>query len=248
MKKVMFIPDMHVPFHDKKFWKLVLKTIKKMEPDIVVVMGDFGDYKGISRYSKNPEDRAFSDELREVQKEIANLADVVDSVGAQGVFCEGNHEDRLQRFIFDKAPELHGMLENEDLLCPEGWTWVPYNTMHKIGKLYVTHTLGPCGDTASKKNMDAAGDNIVVGHSHRLSVFYGGTHCGKSHVGMSVGCGVDYDEVDYMPKPVARKNWQHGIGWARVMRSGDFFAFPVPAIDIGAKKVMVIEGQEISVR
>ncbi len=41
LRRVLFIPDCHVPYHDAKAWRLMLAAAKVLKPDVVVVLGDY---------------------------------------------------------------------------------------------------------------------------------------------------------------------------------------------------------------
>lgn len=208
----LVIPDCHIPFHDKLVWETILAVGRHLRPDIVVIIGDFADCYAISFHPKSPERKL------NFKSEIEAASDELDRVEALGVprviFCEGNHENRLNRYLAQRAPELHGLLSVRDLLRVDerpGWEWVPYQSWVKVGKVAYSHEVGECGKYTAQRTLDAFGDNIVVGHSHRGGVAYGGTVEGSKHVALNVGWAGDAAAVDYMHAAKTRA-WQAGFG------------------------------------
>ena len=86
----------------------MMKVAKTMDLAGIVILGDFCDFYSVSSHSKDP-GRAlkFEYELRQVDKKLREL----NSLGAKHrVFVEGNHEDRLLRYLRDTAPALHSVI------------------------------------------------------------------------------------------------------------------------------------------
>lgn len=164
LSKILFIPDSHIPYHNKKAFKLLLKAAKSFKPDIVVILGDFCDFYSVSRFSKDPKRKLnLKWEIEEVNKELNNL----DSLGAtKKIFISGNHEFRLERFIFDKAPELDGLFNIESCfkLKERGWVYVPYRRDIKLGKVYLTHDVNHTGRMAGHKVIDTYMHSAITAH------------------------------------------------------------------------------------
>jgi UDP-2,3-diacylglucosamine pyrophosphatase LpxH len=70
-QKALFVPDIHAPFHDKKWLASLLLFIKFFKPKTVFIMGDVIDFYAISRFVRNP--------LRalKLQEEIDSAIDVM---------------------------------------------------------------------------------------------------------------------------------------------------------------------------
>ncbi len=118
-KTILVIPDTHVPYHDKLAWKEVLRCIKALEPNGIVIIGDFADFYAVSSHSRDPIRKRFLlEEVAEVNKALDQIP-----TGPSVCFIEGNHEDRLRRYLWDKAPELFGMINFPQLfkLKKRGW-------------------------------------------------------------------------------------------------------------------------------
>ena len=228
MRAILTIPDVHVPFHDRKAWALMLRVVQETQPDHVVVMGDFIDCYSVSSFSRHPERVSrLKEELHAGNQELDKLHDLV---GDRVTFLEGNHEFRVSKYIEQRAPELHGLVNLRDALAVDrGWAWVPYREHTIMGKLAFAHDIGHVGRQAVQQSLDSMGHNLVIGHTHRAGIAYGGTLKGEHRVAMSCGWLGDVRQIDYMHRAKTR-DWQHGFGWVRQAGNGDSWLTFVPII------------------
>lgn len=236
--KIAFIPDTHAPYHDKRKFNTAVAALKKFKPDILVVLGDFADCYSVSDHSKSPDrERRLEYELYDV-----NLClDGLDSVGAKRKeFIMGNHEDRFDRYIANRAPELHGLVSIADELHlkERKWNVTPYKSYLQIGKLYVTHDCGHAGKYAHYQSQDSFQDNIVIGHTHRLGYTVVGNAKGVPHVAAMFGWLGDVNKIDYEHRVKVLRNSAHGFGIGYLMNDGCVHIQPVPFVRGG----VVIEG------
>lgn len=231
MKKLLLVPDTHAPFHDKKAWAVMLKAARQFHPDKVITLGDFQDCYSISAHDKNPQRvNLFDVEIAEGNQCRKDL----DSLGAsEKIFVEGNHEERLERYLMKKAPELYNLVRIPDLLKlkENGWRYVPYKTHVRVGKLFITHETGNCGQYAHYKAMDAFQGNVVIGHTHRLGYAVCGNARGEAHVGAMFGWLGDFGKVDYMHKIKALRDWAHGFGVGYEFEDGTVHLTPIPIVN-----------------
>ena len=220
----------------------MLRTVQKRKPGTVVIIGDFLDCYSVSQHSKDPSRKVLlQDEVNAAVRELDRLERLV---GARVVFVEGNHETRLAREVSKHLPGAHGLLTARSLLEIDrrGWGWVPYGDWATIGKVAYTHDVGRHGANAARQSLLDFGGNLVFGHTHRLSVSYIGQTNGDKHVALNVGCGLDFDEVDYMHKARARRDWQHGFGWVDYDRHGNAWCQAIPIIDRAA----LVHGERVA--
>lgn len=204
--------DLHAPYEDKKAVDLVLKVGKKLKPDILILTGDIADCFSVSSHSKDPmRGRHFGEEAQYVR----NLLDRFERLGAKRkVFVLGNHEDRLRRYLEEKAPELYDFIDIPGVfgLKERGWQVVPYKRDTKIGKLHVTHDVGSAGRYNVFKCLDTYQGNVVTGHTHRFSYVVEGNAKGEHMVSAQFGWLGDADAVDYMASVNVKRNWTLGFG------------------------------------
>jgi predicted phosphodiesterase len=218
--KVLIIPDVHIPYHTKSAFDLMLKAGSDYKPDTIVILGDFIDNYSISKYSKAPQREKFLKwEVAEANKALDRI-DVSFPLSTK-VFLAGNHEERLERYISDKAPELFGLVDTNKLLklWTRGYTYYPYGGNHRIGKLYFTH-----GDII-RENVTAAmldkyEKSICFGHTHRMEQTIKVNVLGEGHLGTTCGWLGDINKTDYIK---TFSNWQLGFATAVVLSNGNFF-------------------------
>ena len=208
----------------------MLKAAKIARIRNAVILGDFADFISVSSHSKRPDQRNLKTEVDGVNK----LLDEFDSVlRGRRIYISGNHEDRLQRYLQDKAPELFDTVHVAQLLSLKrrGWEFVPYKQHIKIGKLFLTHDAGRAGKTAHYDALNAFQGNIVIGHTHRFGYAVEGSARGKPHVGAMLGWLGDISKVDYMHSIRAKRDWAHGFGIAYIEPDGCVHITPIPIVN-----------------
>lgn len=211
VERILFIPDVHVPFEDRRAWDLMMHVARALRPEHIVILGDFADMWAVSAHDKSPSRR---DNLESEMKAVAIRLDELDALGARTrIFCEGNHEDRLSRYITRAAPELFDFVSFPKIqrLEERGWRWVPYREHARIGKVFVTHDLGEAGIYAHNRARATMGGNVVIGHVHRMGVAYASTAEGTGHVSAAFGWLGDAEQARYLPA-ARRAAWQLGFG------------------------------------
>ena len=231
LKKILIVSDAHHPFVDKKAWQLLLNVGKDLKPDVIVTMGDFADFYSVSAHSKDASrlDR-FEDEVTAVNEAL----DQLDALGAKEKhFIMGNHCDRLQRYLNDKAPELNSFVTVPQLfnLRKRKWKCIPYKESTKIGKLNLTHDVGSAGKGAVFNALSTFQHNVVIGHVHRLTYHVEGNATGDAHVGASFGWLGGKDKVDYMHRVKVNRDWAHGFGIAHMEPNGNVHIQPIVIVD-----------------
>ncbi len=219
LQKILIIPDVHRPYHNKSAWALLLRFAHQWKPDVIAVMGDFADCYAVSFHDKDPS------RLHNLKAELADVNvgfDELDAIGAgRKIAVEGNHEARGDRYIAQRCPELHGMVSMREAMGIDrrGWEWVPYRSHTNIGQLQITHECGNAGPLAHIKARDSFGTNVVISHTHRMAVSYAGDVGGSTNVGAMFGWLGDAAEVSYMHK-IAMRGWQLGFGTGRMESNG----------------------------
>jgi len=231
LRPYLFISDAHRPYHDERAWRLVIEVGKDLKPYGIVCIGDFADFYSVSSHSKDPARRAsLAEELMEVHSGLNDL----DSLGAADKhYIGGNHEDRLTRYLRDKAPELFGVTDIPSVLNlgGRGWNYTPYKEYTKRGKLHMTHDVGTAGRYATFKALDTFQHSIITGHAHRLQYVVEGNAVGEYKLSAQFGWLGDRTQIDYMHQARVNKDWALGFGFGYVDgNSGIAYLTPVPII------------------
>lgn len=238
--------DIHIPFHDRVCWRIALKVLG-LGWDEVILNGDVMDCLSVGFYPKAPGRKyALADEIAEGNKCLDQLQAAAGN--AKITYLAGNHEHRLERYITEKAKELHGLdgtsIPSLLRLRERGITWLPYKAAaYKVGKLAFIHDLGRSGLNTARQSLQDYGGNVVVGHSHRAGIVYQGTVRGEPHMGLNQGWLGDPTATDYVHLDKARRDWQHGFAVAYIEKNGNAHAQFVPIIG----RSCVVDGKLIRV-
>lgn len=240
-QKVLFIPDVHVPYNDRRAWKILIKSIKQFKPDILVILGDFADCFSVSKHDKSPDRKIL------LHKEIAAVRKHLEQLEGLGIkrkiYVAGNHEYRLERYITQKAPELFGLVDIPTLLYlhENNWEYVEYKNHISIGDLAVSHDYGSAGQTAHRTATQRLGVPVVIGHTHRAASVSRRTFEGKHLQSAMFGWLGDIKEIDYMHQAAAKTGWTLGFGIGYLFKSGEVVLHHIPIVN----NSVVLEGKVI---
>ena len=136
-----------------------------------------------------------------LEKEIEKATGYLDPIEAtRKIYVCGNHEDRLERYLKDKAPELLAFVDIPRLLglAERGWEYVPYRSSTTLGKVHITHDVGSAGRYNVWKALDTFQASAVTGHTHRLGYVVEGNARGRRQVLAQFGWLGDISKVDYL--------------------------------------------------
>lgn len=225
----LVLPDVHIPFHDPLLVATWMDFAKDLKPSGVDIIGDLCDFYLLSRFDKNPSRRASvqaeADDgrllLGSIRKTVGRNADIR--------FSEGNHENRLQRFLWSPGKALADIrgLRVQDLLglADHGISYHSPTTPYRIGKLWVLH-----GDVTRKQNFSKSaggraadavarsiGGSVLMGHTHQMghTMFRSWE---RELEGYEVGCLCQFD-MEYV---VGVPPWQQGWAVVNTFPDGNF--------------------------
>lgn len=236
-KKVVFISDIHAPFQDESAIRATISFIKYWKPTELIFMGDVVDFYAISRFIRNP------DRANKLQEEL----DVAHTIlkrfclaapKAKKTFLKGNHEYRLQKYLWSNAPELSNL---RSLTVPEqlhlndlGIEYIENGKITRNGTV-IKHgnVVRKFAGYSAKGEFENCGISGVSAHTHRLGQYFH-THEGGMFTWIECGCLCDMN-AEYMEGKVA--NWQHGFGIGFYKNSGST-RFNVGLVPIAKKKAM----------
>lgn len=231
MKKILFVPDTHAPYHDERAVSLVEQVVEEWQPEILVVGGDWADNLAVSGHAKS---RAGLGNLKDELLAAATRLETLSRGIKERHFVMGNHETRLERYVAQRAPELDGLLNIADMLCLQKWTSItPYNETFKLGKLNITHDLGESGQNAHRSAAAAYMGSAIINHTHRMAYEVIGRQIGPPVVAAMFGWLGDYRAVEYLHRAKA-KRWPLGFGIGRMEPSGVVHVTPVPIVNYKA--------------
>jgi len=174
---VGIISDAHIPYQSDIALNATLAKLKELGINTLLINGDFADWYEASRWEKNPDDRiGFRAEMDAVKGHLQRIRKMFKN--CQIVYKAGNHEERWNKFIWNKAPELWDIaaLQMPQLLGLKDLEidWVEDQRVVMVGKLPVMHGHELPTGIATPVNPARGAYNkckhsVLVGHSHRSS-------------------------------------------------------------------------------
>lgn len=147
--KIVVFNDLHAPYHSIPALTAALDYCVKEKPNAVLLNGDMFDFHGLSRFLKDPRKKRFSEELAVGVDLISTIQSVL---RCKIYFKLGNHDERYQHFLWQKAGELEGIEEFK------------FESIIK-NRLKNVEVIG------DKRIVKAGHLNIIHGHEFGMSVF-----------------------------------------------------------------------------
>ncbi|KKL53873.1 hypothetical protein LCGC14_2271060 [marine sediment metagenome] len=217
---VAIIGDTHNPFQDQRALHEVELFLKELQPDLLVYEGDMGDFYQLSKFDKNP---ARADQLQQDLNSTASMfkRHSVILPHTRKILIPGNHEYRLQRFLWGQSPALASL----DCLTVEGLYGLADSGVEIVnyeegvlfnGVFWATHgdVIRAHSGYAAKGMSDKHGGCGMHGHTHRLGSYYK-----RDRFGMfgwwENGCLCNL-EPDWISHP----NWQQGFSLVHFSKTG----------------------------
>ena len=215
------IPDVHIPFQDDVAVRAVFGFIESFQPDYIIQIGDLLDCYALSSWDKSAERRllTFQDEVDLGVTFLADLRDMCPS--ATIIYCEGNHEHRLEKLRAAQSSSGMGSLRRTRLteLLRLKSMGVYHHSYHEYSAPFGKSLIFKHGDVArmhSGRSAHAQSDKAhrrdlccgISGHTHRIGR-YSVTRGGRSYWWIEAGH-LATREVsrEYCPDP---PDWQQGI-------------------------------------
>lgn len=226
-QRVLRLSDIHYPFHDPQALEAAVEYGMKHDPTILLLGGDIMDCHDLSVHDKDPRDRYTETELRMIGDELKQFRRAFPK--ARIIWQEGNHEQRLKRYLQRKAPELWGlpmldipglvnMVNGPDAMM--GVEWVDECRTIHIGHLAFLHGhefRGGGGVNPARWLFLRTGENALCGHFHRTSEHSEPTLSRKQVATWTSGC-----LCEMRPAYLRNNKWNHGFMWIDVEQSGKF--------------------------
>ena len=218
--KTLLLSDIHLPYHDVEALECALEHGR--DADNIILNGDTVDFYATSRWDTDPNHRDLAGELQASRQFLCHLRERFPN--ANIYFKIGNHEERWEKFLWRKAPELCGvpdfkmekLLNFEDLDIQE----IGGRQLTKAGGLWILHgheffnTFDPVN--FARTLQVKTGVCTIAGHKHKTSQHSVKSMDGDTVAWWSVGCLCDL-EPDYMPVN------QWNLGFAEIVHKGKTF-------------------------
>jgi len=221
----LVMADLHIPYHDVNAIETMYGylDVNKINPDIIVILGDLIDFYQVSAFSKDPTKMSVKEEIDIAREFLVNLR--YRYPDAKIIYYEGNHEQRLNRYLMDNAGELYELVQGllEDKLQLDDLD-IEYKTdPFRIGKLWHLHGHERAGRSGNPEYITNVmwkfvHDNFIVGHYHRSQEKVFKSIDGTLYWGGVVGhlaTTLEYAKLN---------NWTQGFAIVKYDSSGNFVA------------------------
>jgi len=221
VRKLLVIGDLHIPFHDVTSIKAALKYGEEKGVEGILLNGDIADVFAFSRFIKRPDLRRPKEELEIVKTFLIKLRERYPSYKLFYKF--GNHEDRFDRYVMERAAELwklkgmnlRDVLELDQLRIE----YIDERTVMEFGKLSIIHghEIWGGGINVARNFRIKSRVSILFNHFHRHQTDIVPTLDNKHQGAWSIGCLCGL-RPDYMPV----NDWLHGCAIIERDKEGIF--------------------------
>lgn len=223
-RKILVLSDIHVPYHDETALGLALDAGVEAGCDAVLLNGDFMDFFSVSRYASDPTQRNLIEELAMGKKMLAYIRERF--AGAQILWKLGNHEERWDHWLWNKAPEVYGLeaFSIEALMEVKKYNVRVVRDMMPIGvnKLMILHgheyrfaisnPVNPARGLYMRAKVAS-----MMGHLHQTSEHSEADLNGKVVTTWSLGC-----LCQLRPRYAPLNKWNHGFAIVDTTGDDDF--------------------------
>lgn len=222
--RTLILSDLHFPYQDNKAITLALKYGIEKNANCIFINGDLIDFATISRHEKDWRSRSVAEEFDAVRSFLVTLRKTFPK--AKIVYKLGNHDERWEKWLYVKAPEVFDMSDFQlEIILKLGELKIDIvkdkRPVH-IGKLTVFHghefTGGSGGVNPARATFLKSIASVLVGHYHRTTSHTEPSLNGDVHVVNSTGCLCGLNPM-YMP--VNKHN--HGFSFCELqIKTGEY--------------------------
>jgi len=217
------IGDIHIPYHDKFALKTSLEYLRDQHINGLLLNGDILDFCMLSRFSKSFSAPKLYQEIELGKQFFTLLRNIFPDIPIY--FKLGNHEERLNIFICDKASVLEKIagLEFRNLLELDKYRIELIENQRTVvaGKLSILHghelKKGSGGVNIARAVRLATLTSIFVGHWHRTQDDFARSLDSKAQGGFACGC-----LCGLRPQWLPINNWNHGFAVVKTETDGHF--------------------------
>ena len=192
--RTLIISDLHFPYQDNEAIKIAINYGKEKKVNCILINGDVLDFAGISRHQPDWRQRRVHEEFEATRVFFNSLRQHFPK--AKIVFKYGNHDERFEKYLFLKAPEIFDCTDFQlEVLLKLGELKIEVvkeKRPIRIGKLTVLHGHelfgGSGGVNPARGTFLKTLENVVVGHYHKTSSNTEASMYGDVFSVHSVGC------------------------------------------------------------
>jgi hypothetical protein len=135
MRKHLVIPDGQViPGISLDHWSWLGKYAAEKRPDVIVQLGDLGEFSSLSEYDRDSKkrqfyQRSFAKDLEVFCGAIGRFEEAIAKAKdykPKRVWTEGNHDYRVERFLDAEPRWRNSFVTPREVMKDRGWQVVPY--------------------------------------------------------------------------------------------------------------------------
>lgn len=220
----LVLSDVHIPYQDDEALASALDCGKREGVDTIILNGDAIDCHSISYFATAPSERNFKEELEQAKAFLALLRRKFPQ--AKIIYKLGNHEERYESYMLNKAPELlevpYFAFENVYELDRLDIDLVDDRRKITIGDLNLLHGHEVMRGKSTPVNPARmlflkAKTYAMMGHLHQASY-----HPGKDLNDRVVACWSTGCLCDLHPRYAPYNEWAHGFAIVTADKDGTF--------------------------
>lgn len=201
--------DIHIPFQDDRAVACFVKYCKEKQPEAIVLNGDVLDMFMLSKFTKgegrNPlEEITMCRGLLEMIRKACPISEIY--------YVIGNHENRLEKYVLSKAPELASLIEDVfSIIKTEDFRIRGCASLTINDNFVCKHGsyIGNKSGLSAIKEMENSYMSGATGHVHR-GIVYRARKAGRKFVWIETGCLCDLN-----PEYCVLPNWCQGFATVR---------------------------------
>ena len=221
IRKLLILCDIHLPYQDNHAIEIALQNAKESKIDGILINGDLFDFYKGSRFEQDPRKRSMA---AEIEMGIQFFNYLKQEFNVPVYFKYGNHDERWDKYIMLKAPELFGLdgIMLEDRLLSTGVHIIKDKRIVKHGHLDILHGHEFFGAPSQAVN-PARGlfmktlESCTIGHLHKSSSHTETSLGGRMITTHSIGC------LCFLNPDYARINkWNHGFAINELTHGNDY--------------------------
>ena len=223
MERVMALPDTHWPWAHKDAVAWVYSRVEIFKPTVIIQLGDLYDQFSQSRFARTHNLMTPSMEMIEARQGAEAMWKNLHKKAPKATLLQilGNHDDRAEKRILEKAPELAHLIE-EQLNGLYSFPKVQTNmdTAKEIeidGVFYIHGHLTGSQNGAHARYFDRP---VVHGHTHQGSLWMSTMH---NKLIWELDCGFLADQTAVPMKYGATRRNKWVLGYGEITSEGPAF-------------------------
>lgn len=222
--RIGVLSDAHIPYHERGPLVEALRKCREWKPTHLVLNGDIADFFACSFWEKDPRKRDLANEIKTVQEFLGVVRKQFPKT--EIIYKLGNHEERWERYLRVKAPEILGIpdFEIDKILRFDNYGVELVTDCRPIraGHLNIIHghefRWGITSPVNPARGFYQRGKECCLGgHLHQPS-----SHSETSMNGIIITCWSTGCLCDLMPDYARFNKWSHGFATVEVDKSDVF--------------------------